>query len=108
MKKPHIKKLPKKPKATASNSALANYFRKVDAINAENKAKITAYNQYKKDHAHLVGRLGSVKHTTWATIPAYDRKPTVKAYTRSSVVRKADRRVKGVKKKKSTHKKKKR
>ena len=96
MQKPKLLKLPKKPKRTATNAVLQNYFARVNEVNAANAGKIKAYHDYKKEHAKLVSGLGNVKHTVWKDVPAYDRKPTVKAYKRSSVVRKAARRVKGV------------
>lgn len=99
MQKPKLKKLPKKPKATSSNATLANYFRKVENINDENRAKIKAYEEYNREHKKLVSGLGNVKHTNWETIKPYKRKAAVKKHKR---------RVSGVKRKKSTHRKKKR
>lgn len=49
MKKPKLKKLPKKPKASASLNSWENYLDRKKAIEKENHSTMQKYNKLKKE-----------------------------------------------------------
>ena len=53
LKKPKAKKLPRKPKVSASNEVKENYLKKVKAVKAENVKKARQYEAAKKKSASL-------------------------------------------------------
>jgi hypothetical protein len=89
MKKPKLRKLPKRPAKSASNERLKNYFAKVEEVNDSNRIKMKEYREKIAEHKKLVGALSGVKHHNWGMVKTYTRKPSVKKHKR---------RVSGVKK----------
>lgn len=90
MRKPKLKKYPKKPKSSAGLATLQRWMEKKKFIDAYNTAKIAEYRAAMNLRKTISGI--SQKHHNWGTVPSYTRKPSVKKHKR---------RVSGVKRKKS-------
>lgn len=94
MKRPKLKRYPKKPKASAPLAVQENWLHRVKEIDNENFNKVNNYKKSKK----LAGLISGTKqkHHNWGEIKSYPRKASVKKHKR---------RVSGVKKKRTTRRK---
>ena len=61
LKKPKMKKFPKKPKSSASSDVLQRYLQKVDEIRKEHARAVKAYNAEKKKREQLRKRVSEVR-----------------------------------------------